>query len=80
MLAKVKLKERELAKCRLLAKISTDAALADAMKMDAGTISRNLHGLQNPSATFIANLIAAFNGAVTFDDLFEVVDDEVLAA
>jgi transcriptional regulator with XRE-family HTH domain len=78
VLATLKLRQDQLVKFRRLAKIDTDAALAAAMKMDAGTISRNLHGLTSPSAVFIANLVAAFDG-LTLDDLFEVIDDEVAA-
>ena len=78
MLATLRLKQGQLTKFRRVAGIDTDASLAVAMKMDAGTISRNLHGLQNPSASFIANLVAAFPG-LSLDDLFEVVGDEVAA-
>ena len=48
--------------------------LAEAMGIDAGNLSRDLRGKQQPGPKFIAALCAALEAEL--DDLFEVVHDE----
>lgn len=70
------LKLDQLQKYRTVAKLDTQAALADAMGFDAGNLSRVLAGKQIPGPKFIAALVSAFPG-LTLDDLFEVVDNDL---
>ena len=74
MAATLRLRVDELAKYRRLAKLTTDAALANRMNYDAGNLSRVLAGKQTPGPKFIAALVAAFDGAVSLSDLFEVTE------
>lgn len=76
----IKLREDELRKCRALTGLGTDVALATKMGMSAATVSRVLSDEQPPSTQFIARLLKAFGHAVPFQDLFEVVETELLQA
>lgn len=78
MTATLRLRHEQLAKYRRLADLKTDAALADRMKVDPGTVSRVLAGKQSPGPRFIAALVAAFPG-MDLDDLFEVVEAQEVA-
>jgi hypothetical protein len=76
VVATLRLKSDELAKYRRLAGLATNVALAKKMAgYDAGNLSRVLRGEQQPGPRFIAALVDAFDGAVTLDDLFEVVSN-----
>ncbi|HEY9251567.1 MAG TPA: helix-turn-helix transcriptional regulator [Nocardioides sp.] len=76
MVATLRLKGEKLAQYRALAGLSTNVALANKMAgYDAGNLSRVLRGEQQPGPRFIAALVGAFDGNVTLDDLFEVVND-----
>lgn len=75
MVATLKLRMDQLTKLRKLARLESNAALADRMGYDAGNLSRVLSGKQAPGPKFIAALVAAFPG-FDIDDLFEVVGGE----
>ena len=72
MTATLRLKIEMLRKIRAWKGIKTDAALAEAMGIDAGNLSRVLRGQQQPGPKFIAALCSALDAEL--DDLFEVVD------
>jgi len=74
MVATLKLRADQLKKMRTLARIDTNAALAERMGVDAATVSRVLRGEQTPGPKFMAALVACFPG-YNLDDLFEVVDE-----
>lgn len=75
MTATLRLRTDALVKFRRLTGYTTDKALAEAMGIDAGNLSRVLKGSQQPGPKFIASLVAAFDG-LELDDLFEVVLEE----
>lgn len=73
-LATLRLKAEMIAKIRGWKGLKTDAALADAMGIDAGNLSRVLRGKQQPGPKFIASLCQALDAEL--DDLFEVVESD----
>lgn len=73
MVATLRLRADQLKKMRTLAQITTDAALAARMGVDAATVSRVLQGIQKPGPRFMAALVTCFPG-YDLDDLFEVID------
>lgn len=73
MTAILRLKTEQLAKIRSWTGLTTDTALAEAMGIDAGNLSRVLRGKQQPGPKFIAALVTALKADL--EDLFEVVDD-----
>lgn len=73
MTAILRLKVDQLAKIRTWVGLTTDTALAEAMGIDAGNLSRVLRGKQQPGPKFIAALVTALKADL--EDLFEVVDD-----
>ncbi len=74
MVATLRLKSEQLAKIRRWKQIKTDAALAAAMGIDAGNLSRVLKGTQQPGPKFIAALCTALDASL--EDLFEVVTED----
>lgn len=74
MVATLRLRAEQLAKIRRWNGMKTDAALAQAMDFDPGSLSRILRGQQTPGSKFIASLCAALDAEL--DDLFEVVADD----
>ncbi|MFQ6170399.1 helix-turn-helix domain-containing protein [Oryzobacter sp. R7] len=72
MTATLRLKVEQLAKIRRWTGLTTDTALATAMQIDPGNLSRVLRGKQQPGPRFIAALCLALNAELS--DLFEVVD------
>ena len=79
MVATLRLRTEQLSKYRTLAGLTTDASLAERMKVDPATVSRVLRGHQAPGPRFIAALVDAFPG-MDLDDLFEVVPSEKVPA
>ncbi|MBB3041173.1 helix-turn-helix domain-containing protein [Nocardioides soli] len=73
MTAVLRLKLDQLGKIRGWTGLKTDAALAAAMGIDAGNLSRVLKGKQQPGPKFIAALCTALKADL--EDLFEIVDD-----
>lgn len=73
MVATLRLKVEMIAKIRGWKGLKTDAALAEAMGIDAGNLSRVLRGKQQPGPKFIASLCQALDAEL--DDLFEVMAD-----
>lgn len=73
MTAVLRLKLDQLGKIRAWTGLKTDAALAAAMGIDAGNLSRVLKGKQQPGPKFIAALCTALKADL--EDLFEIVDD-----
>lgn len=59
---------------RQMRELDTDYALAKAMGMSQGSLSRTLRGLQQPGPRFIAGLCHALGA--TMNDLFEVAMEE----
>ncbi len=78
MVATLRLKTEMVAKIRGWKGLTTDTALAEAMGIDAGNLSRVLRGKQQPGPKFIASLCAALDAELA--DLFEVIDDEKVPA
>lgn len=79
MVATLALKRDQLAKIRKWKGVTTDAALAAAMGIDAGNLSRVLsekHS-QQPGPKFIAALCTALDADLS--DLFEVVSEDAVA-
>lgn len=76
MVATLALKRDQLTKIRRWKGLTTDAALADAMNIDAGNLSRVLSEkhAQQPGPKFIAALCYALDAEL--DDLFEIVPQE----
>lgn len=76
MVATLALRREQLAKIRRWKGLTTDAALADQMGIDAGNLSRVLSEKhpQQPGPKFIAALCHALDAEL--DDLFEVVSQE----
>lgn len=74
MVATLRLKTEVLDNYRRLARLKTDASLAEAMGIDAGNLSRVLKGTQQPGPKFIAALCSAFEARL--EELFEVVVNE----
>lgn len=74
MVATLRLRAEMLAKIRHWKGIKTDAALAAAMGIDAGNLSRVLKGTQQPGPKFIAALCTALDADLA--DLFEVVNED----
>jgi transcriptional regulator with XRE-family HTH domain len=74
MVATLRLKTEMVAKIRGWKGLKTDTALAEAMGIDAGNLSRVLRGKQQPGPKFIAALCSALDAEL--DDLFEIVHDE----
>lgn len=70
MVATLRLKTEMVGKIRGWKNLKTDSALAEAMGIDAGNLSRVLRGKQQPGPKFIASLCAALDAEL--DDLFEV--------
>lgn len=79
MVATLRLKRDQLTKIRKWNGLTTDAALAAKMGIDAGNLSRALSDKhpQQPGPKFIAALCAALDAEL--GDLFEVVSDESAA-
>lgn len=79
MTATLRLRTDQLKKIRGWVGLTTDAALAQRMGIDAGNLSRVLRGVQQPGPKFIAALCFALNAELA--DLFEVVapDAEAVA-
>ncbi len=73
MTAILRLKVEQLDKIRRWVGLTTDTALAEAMGIDAGNLSRVLRGKQQPGPKFIAALVTALKADL--EDLFEVIDD-----
>ncbi len=78
MVATLRLKTEMVTKIRGWKGLTTDTALADAMGIDAGNLSRVLRGKQQPGPKFIASLCAALDAELA--DLFEVIDDAKVPA
>lgn len=78
MKATLRLREANLAKIRKWTGLTTNAALADAMGIDPGNLSRILQGKQQPGVNAIGSLCTALK--CEMDDLFEVVADDVADA
>lgn len=74
MTAMLKLKTEMVSKIRGWKGLRTDSALAEAMGIDAGNLSRVLRGKQQPGPKFIAALCAALEAEL--DDLFEITTDD----
>lgn len=74
MRATIRLKAEQLDKIRTWVGLTTDAALAQRMGVDAGNLSRILAGKQQPGSKFIAALCSSLKA--DFDDLFEIVRDD----
>lgn len=74
MTATLKLKTEMVSKIRGWKGLRTDSALAEAMGIDAGNLSRVLRGKQQPGPKFIAALCAALEAEL--DDLFEITTDD----
>lgn len=77
MVATLRLKAEMIAKIRGWKGLKTDAALAEAMGIDAGNLSRVLRGKQQPGPKFIASLCQALDAEL--DDLFEVMAEDPAA-
>lgn len=75
MTTTLRLRVDQLQKLRILAGITTDAALAERMGMDPATVSRVLKGRNAPGPKFMAALVSCFPGW-DLDDLFEIVGGE----
>lgn len=76
MAASLRLRGRQLDKFCRLAKLGTDDARAKFCNVSASTWHRVTKGLRGPTTTFIAGTLAAFaEYEITFEDLFEVIDD-----
>ena len=73
VIARLWLKQDQLAKIRRWKGLTTDAALAQAMGTDPGNLSRVLAGKQQPGPQFIASLCLALDADLT--DLFDVVKE-----
>jgi transcriptional regulator with XRE-family HTH domain len=71
--ATLKLRRDELAKHRERAALRRDGDLAAAMGVNRVTISKFINGKAQPSADFIASLLAVLHDDVSFADLFQVV-------
>ena len=71
--ATLRLKSENLAKIRRWKGVTTDAALALEMGIDASNLSRVLRGRQQPGPRFIAALCNALDAEL--DDLFEVTQE-----
>lgn len=74
MVATLRLKTEMVGKIRGWKGLKTDAALADAMGINAGNLSRVLSGKQQPGPKFIASLCSALEAEL--DDLFEVLVED----
>lgn len=74
MVATLRLKTEMVSKIRGWKNLKTDSALAEAMGIDAGNLSRVLRGKQQPGPKFIASLCSALEAEL--DDLFEVQMDD----
>ena len=74
MTATLKLKTEMVAKIRGWKNLKTDTALAEAMGIDAGNLSRVLRGRQQPGPKFIAALCVALEAEL--DDVFEIVGSQ----
>lgn len=72
MIATLVLREGNLKKIRRWTGLETNDALAQAVGIDPGNLSRILRGKQTPGGKFIASLCKALDADL--DDLFEVVD------
>ncbi|MDN4173962.1 helix-turn-helix transcriptional regulator [Nocardioides sp. SOB77] len=77
MTAVLRLKTDQLDKIRRWVGLTTDTALAEAMGIDAGNLSRVLRGKQQPGPKFIAALVTALKADL--EDLFEVVEEQDVA-
>lgn len=78
MAARIRLRTGQFRKFSSLKGLTTDDAVAKAMGIDPGTLSRVLTGKSAPGERFIAGALTAFS-EVDFEDLFEVVDDAAAA-
>lgn len=74
MVATLHLRTESLGKIRRWKGLTTDAALAAAMDIDPGNLSRVLRGKQQPGPKFIAALCHALDAELA--DLFEVIPEE----
>lgn len=77
MNATLRLRKDELAKHRERAGLTTELRLAVAMGASQGTVNKVITGKANPGPEFIASLISALNGDVTFYDIWEIVPKAV---
>lgn len=76
MPASLRLRARQLDKYCRVAKLKTEGERAEFCKVSPSTWSRVTKGLRGPTTTFIAGTLAAFAPyEITFEDLFEVIDD-----
>lgn len=58
--------------------LATVKSLADALGIDKGTASRVLNGESAPGPKFISSVLTTF--PVKFEDVFTIVDDEVVSS
>lgn len=76
MAARIRLRTGQFRKYCNLAGLKTDQAKADAIGVNASTLSRILRGDTAPGERFIAGVLHAFaDYELDFADLFEVIDD-----
>ncbi len=75
MTATIRLRTGSLAKYMAVGQVS-NAMLAERSGVAHSTVARILRGIQAPGERFIAGLLGAFPD-LTFDDLFQVVVEEV---
>lgn len=61
---------------RAMLKCATDGELAQTLGMDVSHLSRIYNRKSSPGPTFTARLLLATRGQATYEDLFEVVEDE----
>lgn len=77
VVATLRLRSDQFAKIRRWKGVATDAELAALMKVDPGSVSRVLRGIQQPGPKFIAGLCLALDASL--DDLFEIVPGDTQA-
>ncbi|GAA2182118.1 hypothetical protein GCM10009785_19920 [Brooklawnia cerclae] len=69
----IRIRQDRVALLRQMRELDTDYALAKAMGMSQGNVSRTLRNKQSPGPRFIAGICVALGA--TQNDLFEVVDN-----
>ncbi len=79
MTAHIRLRREQIDKYMRLAGITKQAQLAEKMGVAEASVCRTLNGRTAPGEKFIAGLLAAFSD-LDFNDLFEVVTDQEVAA
>lgn len=72
----IKLRTEPLSRYRKIAKLTTDAELAKAMKVHTTTVWRTVNGKSGLTITFIEGMLNAFP-ALSFGDLFCIERDGV---